>query len=56
LTASGKTWPTRLGAVAPTVHAVVDLQLVDQDVRVDVRGRGEVTLADELADPRPQHP
>jgi hypothetical protein len=35
--------------------AVVELDLVDHDVRVDVRGHGEVFLADELSDARPRN-
>jgi hypothetical protein len=34
---------------------VVELGLIDEDVRVGVRRHGEVTLANELADARPRH-
>jgi hypothetical protein len=35
-------------------RGVLDLGLIDEDVRVRVRRHREVALADELADPRPR--
>ena len=40
---------------APEQGAVVQLALVDEDVRVRLRAHEEMLLADELADPRPGH-
>ena len=48
--------PGRRLRASPRQHcAVVELGLVDHHVRVGVRGDGEVSLSDLLADLRPRH-
>jgi hypothetical protein len=48
-----RTQPSRLSQLEQS--RVVEFPLVEHDVRVDVRGRRQVPLADELPDPRPRN-